>query len=123
MAARLAADTYSFKRPALHRAGSVYTHTQSLNTMKTTASSIKNIDHVRDGQYGVVKLRLARMEKYNPEVLTHVEPMNSFSEFRDLDYEQFKFDAVTSYHVAERRGATMVCPISGRDYGEYPSYR
>ena len=109
--------------PLTGRGFFVYTHTQSLNTMNTTASRIKNIDHVSEGQYAIVQLSHARMEKYNPEVVTHVEPMSSFSELQDLAYEEFQGDAVTSYQVAQRNGATMICPLTGRDFGEYPSYR
>ena len=123
MAARSAADTYSFKRPALHRAGSVYTHTQSINTMKTTASSIKNIDHVSEGQYAIVQLSHARMEKYNPEVVTYVEPFSDLKRLQKLVLKEFEGSFTTSYKIAQRKGDEMICPFTGRDYGEYPSYR
>ena len=91
--------------------------------MNTTASSIKNIDHVSEGQYAIVQLSHAQMEKYNPEVVTYVEPFSDLEKLEELVFEEFQGSFTTSYKIAQRKGDKMICPFSGRDYGEYPSYR
>ena len=76
-----------------------------------------------EGQYALVQLSHARMENYNPEVVTYVEPFSDLERLEKLVFEEFEGSFTTSYKIAQRKGDKMICPFSGRDYGEYPSYR